>query len=74
MELEDRQDWSVYKQIFADHRDGFKEEHHLYDKEYYNDLVEKMLSCGNPRQMGYIEYRCVSCGRGGRVLSMSCKE
>ena len=73
MELEDRQDWNVYKQIFADHWDGFKKEHPLYDKEYYDDLVEKMLSCGDPRQMGYVEYRCMSCGQGSRIVSMSCK-
>ena len=73
MRAEERQHWSVYKQIFADHWEGFKQRHPEYAKEYYNELVEKMLNCGNPEQMGYIEYRCMSCGQGKRLVSMSCK-
>jgi len=32
-----------------------------------------MLACGNPDQMGYIEYRCLYCGQGTHLVSMSCK-
>ena len=32
-----------------------------------------MLSCGNPEEMGYIEYLCQGCGCGRRLVSMSCK-
>ena len=73
MEGEEKRGWSVFKQIFADHWEGFKRLHTLYDKRYYDDLVEKMLGCGNPEQMGYIEYRCIHCGQGARIVSMSCK-
>ena len=52
-------DWSVFKQIFADHWQGFKQFRPRYDTPYYDSLVEKMLDCGNPDQMGYIEYRCL---------------
>ena len=32
-----------------------------------------MLACGNPEQMGYVEYRCLHCGQGKHLVSMSCK-
>lgn len=46
--------WSVFKQIFSDHWEGFKERYPLYDKPYYDGLVERMLACGTPEKMGYI--------------------
>ena len=73
MEAEDRQDWNVFKQIFKDHWDGFKAKNPRYEVPYYNEIVAKMLNCGNPEKMGYIEYRCTSCGEGKRLISMSCK-
>ena len=39
----------------------------------YDDLVAKMLDCGNPEKMGYIEYRCLQCGQGKHLVAMSCK-
>jgi len=48
-------------------------EHSRYDNSYYEGLVEKMLSCGNPEEMGHREYLCESCGVGRRLVSMSCK-
>ena len=73
MEAEDRRDWNVFKQIFSDHWEGFKGSHPRYDTPYHNKVVEKMLRCGDPEQMGYIEYRCLRCGHGRRLVSMSCK-
>jgi hypothetical protein len=45
-------DWNIFKQIFADHWDGFTHAHPRYQTAYYNDLVSKMLACGNPDKMG----------------------
>ncbi|MCP4271171.1 MAG: transposase [Gammaproteobacteria bacterium] len=73
MEIEERGDWNVYKQIFKDHWDGFKEKYPRYDDFYYDELVEKMLNCGYPKRMGYIEYICMNCGKDQRIVSMSCK-
>jgi len=67
------QDWNVFKQIFVDHWDGFKRVYPRYNKPYYDGLVDKMLGCGNPEKMGYIEYRCLHCGEGHHRVSMSCK-
>ncbi|MEW5801123.1 MAG: hypothetical protein AB1847_03360 [bacterium] len=56
--------WSVFKQIFADHWEEFKRLYPLYDTPYYDNLVERMLACGTPEKMGYIEYRLCIAGRG----------
>ena len=65
--------WSVFKQIFTEHWDGFKRAHPRYDRRYYDGLVHKMLGCGDPAQMGYIVYRCLQCGEGTHRVAMSCK-
>lgn len=73
MQAAERHDWNAFKQIFFDHWDGFKVKHPEYDTDRYNGLVENMLNCGNPESMGHVEYLCTSCGRGRRLVSMSCK-
>jgi len=73
MIVEPSRDWNVFKQIFVDHWDGFKQFRPRYDTPYYEGLVDKMLGCGNPDKMGYIEYRCLDCGQGKHLVSMSCK-
>jgi Putative transposase/Transposase zinc-binding domain len=65
--------WSVFKQIFAEHWDGFTRVYPRYDRRYYDGLVHKMLGCGDPDKMGYIEYRCLQCGEGTHRVAMSCK-
>jgi hypothetical protein len=65
--------WSIFKQIFAEHWDGFTRVYPRYDQRYYDGLVAKMLRCGDPDQMGYIEYRCLRCGEGTHRVAMSCK-
>jgi hypothetical protein len=66
-------DWNVFKHIFAEHWEEFTQTHPRYQTSYYDDLVAKMLDCGNPAKMGYIEYRCLRCGQGKHLVSMSCK-
>jgi hypothetical protein len=53
--------WNIFKQIFAEHWDGFKCVHPRYNTRYYDGLVDKMLGCGDPEKMGYIEF--LSCSR-----------
>ena len=65
--------WNVFKQIFTEHWDGFTRVYPRYDTRYYTGLVDKMLGCGNPDQMGSIEYRCLHCGEGTHRVAMSCK-
>src|SRR6266446_1807599 len=66
-------DWNVFKQICAEHWDGFTHAHPRYQTAYYDGLVAKMLACGNPAKMGSIEYRCLHCGQGQHLVAMSCK-
>jgi Transposase zinc-binding domain/Putative transposase len=66
-------DWSVFKQIFADHWDAFQHAPPRYQTPYSDSLVAKMLTCGHPEKIGYIEYRCLHCGQGKHLVSMSCK-
>ena len=63
------EDSNVFKQIFVDHWDGFKHVHPRYNTRYYDSLIDKMLNCGNPDQMGYIEYYCEHCGQGKHLVS-----
>jgi Putative transposase/Transposase zinc-binding domain len=65
--------WNVFKQIFAEHWDGFKRAYPRYDRRYYDGLVHTMLGCGDPVKMGYIEYRCLHCGEGTHRVALSCK-
>jgi hypothetical protein len=65
--------WSVFQQIFADHWEAFQHAHPRYQTPYYAGLVAKMLACGRPDKMGYVEYRCLQCGQGTHVVAMSCK-
>jgi hypothetical protein len=67
------EDWSVFQQIFADHWEAFQHAHPRYQTLSYNGLVGKMLACGNPAKIGYMEYRCLHCGQGRHVVAMSCK-
>src|SRR5438309_177488 len=66
-------DWNVFKQIFADHWEPFQQAHPHYQTAYYDSLVGKMLACGKPAKIGYMEYRCLHCGQGKHLVSMSCK-
>jgi hypothetical protein len=66
-------DWSVFKQIFADHWPAFQHAHPRYQTSYHDDLVANMLECGNPDKIGYLAYRCHQCGQGKHLVSMSCK-
>jgi Transposase zinc-binding domain len=66
-------DWSVFQQIFAEHWEAFQQAHPHYQTPYYDKLVRKMLDCGNPAKMGYVEYLCLHCGQGQHLVAMSCK-
>ena len=65
--------WNVFKQIFPDPWEGFKPFRPRYHTPYYDDLIDKRLRCGNPEQIGSIEYRCLHCGQGKHRVAMSCK-
>ena len=65
-------DKSTFKQIFLDHWDDFKVAYPRFDSPDYNAVVQKMLDCGDPEKMGYVQYRCLYCGETRRI-AFTCK-
>ena len=61
--------WSVFKQIFFDHWESFKRAHPRYQTVYYDGLVAKMLSCGDPEQMA--NANATMTGALGRLIAIS---
>ena len=62
----------TFKQIFRDHWDEFKNSQPRYNTPYYDEVIQKMLDCGDPSKMGYIRYLCTGCGHTHKI-AMSCK-
>jgi len=70
--LNQKIDKEIFRTIFIDHWDSFKERHPGYVALQYEEPVQKMLGCGK-ESSGYSEYRCVHCGRDIRRIGFSCK-
>lgn len=62
---------NVFKQIFIDHWDKFRRKYPRYNTEYYDNVINKMLGCGDPEN-GFMAYRCLGCGELKKV-PFSCK-
>ena len=65
-------DKSTFKKIFYDHWDAFKQFRPRFDSPDYNDTIQKMLDCGDPEKMGFVQYRCCNCGQVRRI-AFTCK-
>jgi hypothetical protein len=65
-------DKNTFKRIFDDHWDAFKQHHPPFDNPDYNETIDKMLGCGDPDKMGFVQYRCCSCGEVRRI-AFTCK-
>ena len=65
-------DKATFKQIFTDHWEAFKKKHSRYNNTYYDDVIGKMLDCGDPQKMGYARYTCFNCGNS-HTVAMTCK-
>ena len=65
-------DKTTFKQIFRDHWEPFKVAYPRFDTPHYNATVQKMLDCGDPEKMGFVQYRCLSCGETRRI-AFTCK-
>lgn len=70
--LRARFDKEAFKQIFRDGWNEFKTANPRYDNEYVDSVVQKMLGCGDPTQMGYAQYTCLNCGET-RTVGFTCK-
>jgi len=65
-------DKNTFKQIFYDHWDSFKQSYPRFDCPDINETIQKMLDCGDPEKMGYVQYRCCQCGETRRI-AFTCK-
>ena len=63
MESSKRIDKETFKQIFRDNWDNFRSEYPKYSGVYYDEVIKKMLYCGDVVS-GYSVYRCSNCGLG----------
>ena len=61
MEPSKRIDKDTFKQIFRDHWADFRSKYPKYSSVYYDEVIEKMLLCGDVVS-GYSIYRCINCG------------
>jgi hypothetical protein len=65
-------DKTTFKQIFREHWGQFKQAYPRYDGPEYDQVIQKMLDCGDPEKMGFVQYRCCSCGESRRI-AFTCK-
>lgn len=65
-------DKTTFKRIFQDHWGEFKLAYPRFDSPHYHAVVQKMLDCGDPQKMGYVQYRCLYCGQFRRI-AFTCK-
>jgi len=63
---------TTFKQIFLDNWESFRQKNALYNNAYYDEIISKMLNCGDPEKMGYTKYRCLRCGFF-HIVAMTCK-
>jgi len=63
---------NTFKQIFDDHWEAFKKTQPKFDCPDYNDTIQKMLNCGDPKKMGFVQFRCCHCGQIRRI-AFTCK-
>jgi len=65
-------DKNTFKQIFYDHWDTFRKFNPRFDSLDYTETIQKMLDCGDPEKMGFVQYRCCYCGQTRRI-AFTCK-
>jgi len=71
MESEEKIDKNIIKKIFKEHWEDFKKEYKSYDTEYYDEVINKMLICGE-KEGGYATYQCANCLEE-KTVAFSCK-
>ena len=62
----------LFVKIFKDFFDDFKSKYPAFATENYQQQVDKMINCGDPK-FGYIEYGCMSCGGYRHQIAFTCK-
>jgi len=63
---------NTFIEILEDFWDKFKQKHTGYATDYYDSIINKTISCGDPT-FGYVEYGCMNCGQSRHVVAFTCK-
>jgi len=63
---------NLYTKIFKKHWIEFKQNKQSYATADYDEVVSKMINCGDPK-FGYIEYGCTYCGEQKHRIGFTCK-
>lgn len=63
---------NIFKQIFIDYWEIFKKKCNRYNSVYYENVITKMLNCGE-LFFGYSLYVCGYCGMTEKKVAFSCK-
>ena len=71
MSEQDIIDKKMFKKIFEDNWEEFKRKYPKYGNNYYDEVIKKMLLCGE-EESGYAIYRCYGCGEE-KTVCFSCK-
>lgn len=72
MEKEVKIDRDTFKQIFRDHWVEFKSQDPRYSDPYYEEIISKMLGCGD-LVSGYSVHKCIDCWLEEKTVPFSCK-
>ena len=65
--------WHGFQEVFPAHWEGGKQCRPRDATPSSDDLVDEMRRWGHPEQMGDIAYRCLPCGQGNHLVSLSCQ-
>lgn len=63
---------NLFLRILSESWEKFKQKYPTYSTEYYNDIIKKVQSCGDPA-FGFIKYQCLYCGEDEKVIGFTCK-
>ena len=72
MKKRQKRNENYFTRILRDTWGDFRTKCSSYATPYYDDLIEKVLHCRDPK-FGYVEYVCTSCGKGFHRSGFSCK-
>ena len=61
-----------FLEILSDYWDNFKEIYPAYATNYYNKIINKVLSCSD-KSKGFIKYQCTYCGEDEKTIAFTCK-
>ena len=63
---------NIFLEIFKDNWIPFKQKFPGYATAYYDDVIKKVINCGDPN-FGYSKYQCLHCGLSDKIVGFSCK-